>query len=191
MPIYKGTVSHKTDGKTGQVREITAATDDKLIAAAFNCSRGFNPDTKMSSNGKVTMRELDPSIERQKYFDATEMVRINDLDYIRNNLIKIVHWSSLWFYMKEEHRSELEGKLGDIAPTVNLDSLNNKQGEVLTKAYFGMYEDDEAKQAIADNVKDGAAQRIFLTVFVIVKASKMMKCQRRICILTLLPKSRI
>lgn len=162
MPIYKGTVSHKTDGKTGQVREITAATDDKLIAAAFNCSRGFNPDTKMSSNGKVTMRELDPSIERQKYFDATEMVRINDLDYIRNNLIKIVHWSSLWFYMKEEHRSELEGKLGDIAPTVNLDSLNNKQGEVLTKAYFGMYEDDEAKQAIADNVKDGAAQKNFL-----------------------------
>lgn len=150
------------DGKTGQVREITAATDDKLIAAAFNCSRGFNPDTKMSSNGKVTMRELDPSIERQKYFDATEMVRINDLDYIRNNLIKIVHWSSLWFYMKEEHRSELEGKLGDIAPTVNLDSLNNKQGEVLTKAYFGMYEDDEAKQAIADNVKDGAAQKNFL-----------------------------
>lgn len=162
MPIYKGTVSHKTDGKTGQVREITAATDDKLIAAAFNCSRGFNPNTKMSSNGKVTMRELDPSIERQKYFDATEMVRINDLDYIRNNLIKIVHWSSLWFYMKEEHRSELEGKLGDIAPTVNLDSLNNKQGEVLTKAYFGMYEDDEAKQAIADNVKDGAAQKNFL-----------------------------
>ena len=162
MPIYKGTVSHKTDGKTGQVREITAATDDKLIAAAFNCSRGFNPNTKMSSNGKVTMRELDPSIERQKYFDATEMVRINDLDYIRNNLIKIVHWSSLWFYMKEEHLSELEGKLGDIAPTVNLDSLNNKQGEVLTKAYFGMYEDDEAKQAIADNVKDGAAQKNFL-----------------------------
>lgn len=162
MPIYKGTVSHKTDGKTGQVREITAATDDKLIAAAFNCSRGFNPDTKMSSNGKVTMRELDPSIERQKYFDATEMVRINDLDYIRDNLVKIVHWSSLWFYMKEEHRSELEGKLGDIAPTVNLDSLNNKQGEVLTKAYFGMYEDDEAKQAIADNVKDGAAQKNFL-----------------------------
>lgn len=162
MPIYKGTVSHKTDGKTGQVREITAATDDKLIAAAFNCSKGFNPNTKMSSNGKVTMRELDPSIERQKYFDATEMVRINDLDYIRNNLIKIVHWSSLWFYMKEEHRSELEGKLGDIAPTVNLDSLNNKQGEVLTKAYFGMYEDDEAKQAIADNVKDGAAQKNFL-----------------------------
>ena len=162
MPIYKGTVSHKTDGKTGQVREITAATDDKLIAAAFNCSRGFNPNTKMSSNGKVTMRELDPSIERQKYFDATEMVRINDLDYIRNNLIKIVHWSSLWFYMKEEHRSELEGKLGDIAPTVNLDSLNNKQGEVLTKAYFGMYEDDEAKQVIADNVKDGAAQKNFL-----------------------------
>lgn len=162
MPIYKGTVSHKTDGKTGQIREITAATDDKLIAAAFNCSRGFNPNTKMSSNGKVTMRELDPSIERQKYFDATEMVRINDLDYIRNNLIKIVHWSSLWFYMKEEHRSELEGKLGDIAPTVNLDSLNNKQGEVLTKAYFGMYEDDEAKQAIADNVKDGAAQKNFL-----------------------------
>lgn len=162
MPIYKGTVSHKTDGKTGQVREIAAATDDKLIAAAFNCSRGFNPGTKMSSNGKVAMRELDPSVSHQRYFDATEMVRINDLDYIRNNLVKIVHWSSLWHYMKEEHRAELEGKLGDIMPTISLTSLNDKQGEVLTKAYFGMYEDDEAKQAVADNVNDSAAQKNFL-----------------------------
>ena len=152
MPIYTGELTHKTDSKTGQLRHTEGVTDDMEVALIFHAQRGLNKNAKMSSNGKVAMVELFPddanSHNGAVYVDASEMNRVDEVDFFKKHVLDIDSFKFVYYFLKKNRLSELRAKFSRIMPMSNVDSLNDAQGEVLAKAFLGLYSDEEAEKEI-------------------------------------------
>lgn len=161
MPIYTGELTHKTDSKTGQLRHTEGVTDDMEVALIFHAQRGLNKNAKMSSNGKVAMVELFPddanSHNGAVYVDASEMNRVDEVDFFKKHVLDIDSFKFVYYFLKKNRLSELRAKFSRIMPMSNVDSLNDAQGEVLAKAFLGLYSDEEAEKEIAEGSNDKQA----------------------------------
>lgn len=161
MPIYTGELTHKTDSKTGQLRHTEGVTDDMEVALIFHAQRGLNKNAKMSSNGKVAMVELFPddanSHNGAVYVDASEMNRVDEVDFFKKHVLDIDSFKFVYYFLKKNRLSELRAKFSRIMPMSNVDSLNDAQGEVLAKAFLGLYSDEEAKKEIDEGHDDKQA----------------------------------
>lgn len=161
MPIYTGELTHKTDSKTGQLRHTEGVTDDMEVALIFHAQRGLNKNAKMSSNGKVAMVELFPddanSHNGAVYVDASEMNRVDEVDFFKKHVLDIDSFKFVYYFLKKNRLSELRAKFSRIMPMSNVDSLNDAQGEVLAKAFLGLYSDEEAKKEIDEEHDDKQA----------------------------------
>ena len=161
MPIYTGELTHKTDSKTGQLRHTEGVTDDMEVALIFHAQRGLNKNAKMSSNGKVAMVELFPddanSHNGAVYVDASEMNRVDEVDFFKKHVLDIDSFKFVYYFLKKNRLSELRAKFSRIMPMSNVDSLNDAQGEVLAKAFLGLYSDEEAEKEISEGHDDKQA----------------------------------
>lgn len=161
MPIYTGELTHKTDSKTGQLRHTEGVTDDMEVALIFHAQRGLNKNAKMSSNGKVAMVELFPddanSHNGAVYVDASEMNRVDEVDFFKKHVLDIDSFKFVYYFLKKNRLSELRAKFSRIMPMSNVDSLNDAQGEVLAKAFLGLYSDEEAEKEISGGHDDKQA----------------------------------
>ena len=161
MPIYTGELTHKTNSKTGQLRHTEGVTDDMEVALIFHVQRGLNKNAKMSSNGKIAMVELFPdeasSNNGAVYVDASEMNRVDEVDFFKKHILNIDSFKFVYYFLKKNRLSELKSKFSRIMPMSNIDLLNDAQGEVLAKAFLGLYSDEEAKKEIAEGHNDAQA----------------------------------
>lgn len=151
MALYQGSISNKGSKfkPSGTVTVINGATDDARLAAIFG---RYGSVGNSLADGSIKMIEIFPedSDSKYPYVNLSEVIRINELEFLRKNAKFIANWRLAAQYLKDNYYGEFISKTRELLANANYDNLTTQAQKILAMYFFDLVNLEDVKNVLSD-----------------------------------------